>query len=192
MNVKRLLQSVFIVFSRCVFSLIYDRKYLTGKWFDEATGWKWCWRFFWQQKVMGYNRSIPFPVNPSTTVGAIENLTFDISNMDNFWKWGSYFQCWNGRISIGRGTWIAQGVGIITENHDPMNLEKHLPSKDVSIGEDCWIGMNAVILPGVSLGNRTIVGAGSVVTKSFEEGYCVIAGVPARIIRRLPKEGSAQ
>lgn len=45
--------------------------------------------------------------------------------------------------------------------------------------------MNAVILPGVKLGDHTVVGAGSVVTKSFEEGYCVVAGNPGRQIRRL-------
>lgn len=182
---KKLLKKIYIAFSRCFFSVFYDKKYLSGKWFDEVTGWKWCWRCFWPQKVKGYNRNIPFPVNPTTTIGAIDNLTFDIENIDNFWKWGSYFQCWNGHIEIGHGTWIAQGVGIITENHDPVDLEKHLPYKDVCIGEDCWIGMNAVILPGVILGNKTIVGAGSVVTKSFEAGHCVIAGVPAHVIKQL-------
>ena len=45
--------------------------------------------------------------------------------------------------------------------------------------------MNSVILPGVVLGDHTIVGAGSVVTRSFEEGHCVIAGVPARKIKEL-------
>ena len=45
--------------------------------------------------------------------------------------------------------------------------------------------MNTVILPGVSLGDHTIVGAGSVVTKSFQEGNCVIAGNPAKVIRYL-------
>ncbi len=57
----------------------------------------------------------------------------------------------------------------------------------ITLGDHCWIGMNAVILPGVELGERTVVGAGSVVTKSFPEGHCVIAGNPARILRRLEK-----
>jgi carbonic anhydrase/acetyltransferase-like protein (isoleucine patch superfamily) len=48
--------------------------------------------------------------------------------------------------------------------------------------------MNSIILPGVVLGIRTIVGAGSVVTKSFPDGYCVIAGNPAKIIKTLDKE----
>lgn len=47
------------------------------------------------------------------------------------------------------------------------------------------IKMNSVVLPGVTFGPKTIVGAGSVVTKSFPEGQCVIAGNPARVIKRL-------
>ena len=45
--------------------------------------------------------------------------------------------------------------------------------------------MNSVILPGVTVGTRTIVGAGSVVTKSFPEGNCVVAGNPAKKIKDL-------
>jgi acetyltransferase-like isoleucine patch superfamily enzyme len=47
--------------------------------------------------------------------------------------------------------------------------------------------MNAVILPSVRLGDFTVVGAGSVVTKSFNEGYCIIAGNPATKIKSLDK-----
>ena len=60
-----------------------------------------------------------------------------------------------------------------------------MPGKDIIIGKKCWIGMNSVILPGVVLGDHTIVGAGAVVTKSFVDGNCVIGGNPARIIRKL-------
>jgi serine acetyltransferase len=48
--------------------------------------------------------------------------------------------------------------------------------------------MNATILPGVTLGDFVVVGAGSVVTKSFEDGYCVVAGNPAKKIRNLTPE----
>lgn len=48
--------------------------------------------------------------------------------------------------------------------------------------------MNSVILPDVTLGDHTVVGAGSVVTKSFPDGYCVIVGNPARKLRDLPAE----
>ena len=124
-------------------------------------------------------------MHPSTIVGRAENISFHPDNIDNFWKPGCYYQCWNGRITIGKGIWIAQNVGIITENHDPLRLEHHLEAQDVVIGEDCWIGMNAAILPGVELGNQTVVGAGAIVTHSFKEGTCIIAGVPAKFIRKL-------
>jgi acetyltransferase-like isoleucine patch superfamily enzyme len=60
-----------------------------------------------------------------------------------------------------------------------------MDGKDVIIGKKCWIGMNAIILPGVQLGDNTIVGAGSVVTKPFPDGNILIAGNPAKIIKRL-------
>ena len=52
----------------------------------------------------------------------------------------------------------------------------------ITIGDNCFIGYKSILLPGVELGNSTIVGAGSVVTKSFPEGNIVIAGNPARKI----------
>ena len=55
----------------------------------------------------------------------------------------------------------------------------------LEIGHDVWIGANAIILPGVSrIGNGAVIGAGSVVTKSFPDDV-VVAGNPARVIRRL-------
>ena len=61
--------------------------------------------------------------------------------------------------------------------------------KPITIGDSIWIGGHASILPGVTLGDRVVVGAGSVVTKSFGSDV-VIAGNPARIIRHLDPEGA--
>lgn len=103
----------------------------------------------------------------------------------NFQTFGSYFRNFEAKINIGKGTYIAPHVGIITANHDPSNLEKYLDGKDVIIGKNCWIGMNSVILPGVELGDHTVVGAGLVVTKSFPEGNVIVAGNPAKIIKKI-------
>ena len=83
------------------------------------------------------------------------------------------------------GTKIAPNCGIITTNHDFYDLEKTAKGEDVIIGERCWLGMGSIILTGVLLGKHTIVGAGSIVTKSFPEGNCIIAGNPAKFIRKL-------
>ena len=92
-----------------------------------------------------------------------------------------------GQIVIGDYTQIAPNVGIISANHDLYDNRKHIEAK-VAIGKYCWIGMGAVILPGVVLGDYTIVGANAVVTKSFSDGYCVIGGSPAKLIKRLERE----
>lgn len=56
--------------------------------------------------------------------------------------------------------------------------------KPINIGEDCWLGGNVIVLPGITIGKGSTVGAGSVVTKDVEPYTCV-AGNPARVIRKI-------
>lgn len=169
-----------------VLSPFYKRKYLKGKWFERSyKGFIWAFQGIFWQKMCGFNRHIPWPVSPFITISNGKNIIFDPDDLNNFQGSGVYFQNFNGKIFVGKGTYIANNVGIITSNHDIYSLDNHMPGKDIKIGDKCWIGMNSVVLPGVTLGTNTIVGAGSVVTKSFLEGHCIIAGNPAKIIRRL-------
>lgn len=141
---------------------------------------------------MGVNTDIPWPVSPRICITGAENNTFHPDDLNNFQTCGYYFQAIE-KITIGRGTYIASNVWIITANHSLSDLNSHAPAETVILGENCWIGMNSVILQGVTLGPHTVVGAGSVVTKSFPEGHCMIAGNPAKKIRELrnfPKEDS--
>lgn len=181
-----LLKKIAVIPIKLVAGFFYDRKYLRGRFFDVTLGgWVWVWRGIWKQKIGGVNRDVPWPCSPLICVQGHQNITFHPDDLNNFQTFGCYFQCPDAEIVIGRGTYIAPNVGIITSNHAPNNLQNHLPGKPVRLGTGCWIGMNSVILPGVELGNQTIVGAGSVVTKSFLDGGCVIAGNPARFIRKL-------
>lgn len=178
----KLRQYIFIKFSKLIIPLFYDKKYLNGRWFEESSkGWKWAWQNIFMQKIIGYNRHIPWPVSHRSKIGNAKNIIFDNNDINNFQHFGCYFQNYNGKIIIGKGTYIAPNVGIITQNHNKTNLEQHDIAKDIEIGENCWIGMNSMILPGVKLGNNTIVGAGSIVTKSFESGNCIIVGNPANL-----------
>ena len=99
---------------------------------------------------------------------------------------GCYIQG-NGGVYIGNYVRFASNIGIISGNHDLYNHKIHV-NKEVRIGDYCWIGMGAIILPGVILGPRTIVAAGAIVTKSFPEGYCVIGGNPAKLLKILDKD----
>ncbi|HTN06105.1 acyltransferase [Agriterribacter sp.] len=99
---------------------------------------------------------------------------------------GCYIQG-KGGIHIGDYTQIAPNVIIVSSNHDVYDSRKSV-LKVVKIGKYCWIGAGAKIMPGVVLGDWTIVGAGAVVTKSFSDGYCIIGGVPAQKLKQLEKE----
>lgn len=169
--------------------LLYDKKYYYGRWFKgnfgglAAPGWRWiCIDAVGKR----FNPDVPWPCSPHVRVGNYKNVHFHPDDLNNFQGVGNNFQTWSdGHIYIGRGTWIAMNVGIITTNHSIENPDEHDEPKDVRLGEECWLGMNSMILPGVTLGDNTIVGAGAVVTKSFPEGHCVIAGNPARKIKDI-------
>ncbi|WES63838.1 DapH/DapD/GlmU-related protein [Microbacter sp. GSS18] len=90
-----------------------------------------------------------------------------------------------GGITIGDGALIGHNVVIATINHplDPDRRADNVPSP-VVIGDKVWIGSNAVILPGVTVGDGAVVAAAAVVTKDVPAGV-VVAGVPARVIRRV-------
>lgn len=88
------------------------------------------------------------------------------------------------RLFIGDHVEIGSNCVIISGNHSLTN-QREVVRKETIIGNHCWIASSCNILAGVVLGPRTIIGAGSVVTKSFPEGYCVIAGNPAKVIKTI-------
>lgn len=91
-------------------------------------------------------------------------------------------------IVIGNNVMMGPECIIYTANHEfsnieiPMNMQGFTSIKQVSIGDDVWIGGRVIILPGVKVGNGAIIGAGSVVTKNIPE-YAIVGGNPAKIIR---------
>ncbi|MBO2581705.1 acyltransferase [Shewanella algae] len=183
---KKIIVRVFLIVSKIVIPFFYSSDYLKGRWFekDKIDGWVWCWRSIWFQKILGFNRHVRFPCTPNITIGNYKNLKFDNDNLDNMFSPGCYFQNYRANIIIGHGTYIAPNVGIITANHDFLNLDEHSEAKDVILGERCWLGMGAIIMPGVSLAEGTIVGAGSIVTKSVTIKNSIIMGNPAKVVRQ--------
>ena len=88
-----------------------------------------------------------------------------------------------GGITIEDDVLVAANCQLISNNHAP---EEHqiLTCKPVVLKRNCWIGAGATILPGVTVGENAIVGAGSVVTKDVEPNT-VVGGIPAKLIKRL-------
>ncbi|MEO5891443.1 MAG: acyltransferase [Ferruginibacter sp.] len=140
---------------------------------------------FFFRKLLRLNGDTPWAVHHSSKVIVPKNITRGI-NVYPGDSPGNYIEATNG-IFIGDYTNIGPNVGIISANHNLIDNTINEPSSPIRIGKFCWIGMNAVVLPGIELGDFTIVGAGSVVTRSFTEGYAVIAGNPATVVKQLDK-----
>ena len=94
-----------------------------------------------------------------------------------------------GPVCIGNHVNLAQGITITALNHNfedaSKRIDEHgISTKPVVIGDDVWIGANAVILPGVTIGSHCVVAAGAVVTKDVPDN-CVVGGVPAKVIKKI-------
>lgn len=104
---------------------------------------------------------------------------------------GSTIYAWDS-IRIGNYTRVGANCKIIDNDFHPVELEyRHKGLNEertrrapIVIGDDCFIGMNSIILKGTTLGNNVIVGAGSVVHGTFPDN-CIIAGNPARIVKYI-------
>ena len=169
-----------------IFRIFFDKRYLIGRHFDPRfSGYLWAIQSIWRKSVLRMARPYPWPTTISCYISNPENISFHPDDLNNFQSPGTYFQCFSGRIKIGRGTYIGPNVGIITANHKLDCLDEHEEGQDVVIGERCWIGMNAVLLPGVVLGPNTVVAAGSVVARSFPDGNLVVGGIPAKTIKSV-------
>ncbi len=94
-----------------------------------------------------------------------------------------------GPVTIGCHVNLAQGITVTALNHNFEASDKRIDEQGVSttpviIEDDIWIGANAVILPGVTIGNHSVVAAGAVVTKNVPP-HSLVAGVPAKIIKQI-------
>jgi len=94
-----------------------------------------------------------------------------------------------GGVTIGDRVYLSPGVHIYSSNHifsDPERpfIEQGVTTEGVTIEDECWIGANSVILDGVTIGRRSVVAAGAVVTQSVPP-HVLVAGVPARVVRDL-------
>ena len=95
-------------------------------------------------------------------------------------------------IKIGNNVWIGANVTIYDTDFHPIQAEARVkqngitdaPHAPVNIGKQCWIGANSTILKGVEIGDKTIVGAMSLLNRSLPENV-LAAGVPAKVIKDL-------
>lgn len=94
-----------------------------------------------------------------------------------------------GPVDIGNHVNLAQGITVTALNHNFSDTNKRIDEQGVStnpvtIEDDVWVGANAVILPGVTIGEHCVVAAGAIVTKDVPP-HSLVAGVPAKVIKEI-------
>jgi len=98
----------------------------------------------------------------------------------------------NGGVEVGANTLFSPGVHCISGNH--VFDDREVPIKyqgtqlgKITVGEDCWLGTNVTVLPGVTIGRGSVIGAGAVVTRDVPE-FSIALGVPARVVGQRGKK----
>lgn len=93
-------------------------------------------------------------------------------------------------IEIGNNVTISTNVSFITHDNSISKINDNYTDcfGKIKIGNNCFIGLGSIIMPGVTLRDNTIIAAGSVVTKSFEQENIIIGGNPAKIIKSISVE----
>ncbi len=115
---------------------------------------------------------------------------YNISVGDNFYTNVNCCILDCAKVTIGNNVWIGPNVGIYTPNHAFDSVERcagYEISLPIEIKDNVWIGGNVVIRGGVTIGENTIIGAGSVVTKDIPSNVIAV-GNPIRIIREITEE----
>lgn len=118
--------------------------------------------------------------------GVIRELGESLEIGDNVGIAADAFISVRGKVKIGSSTIFGPGVKLFSENH--IFSDKNTPiylqgasRQGIEIGEDCWIGANAIVLDGVKIGKGCVVAAGAVVNKDVPD-YTIVGGVPAKEI----------
>lgn len=116
-----------------------------------------------------------------TTISCPANVTVG----DRVTCGGRVFIDGSGGVRIGDDVMMAHGVKITSAGHDPdvPRMNEGNLNRPVTIGRNVWLGIGAIILPGVSIADGVVVGAGAVVTRGIETPNVIVAGVPARVLR---------
>ena len=135
-------------------------------------------RLFWAKRIAncGHNVNIEQGAyfTPGLTIGDCSGVGIDCEVY--------------GPVSIGKNVMMGPEVVIYTSGHRfdrtdiPMMLQGSGEAEPVTVGDDVWIGRRVMIMPGVTIGDGCVIGAGAVVTKDIPP-FSVAAGVPAKVIR---------
>ncbi len=138
---------------------------------------------FFPQKVLMINAMVPWPVHFTSRILYHRKIKLGNGCAPGL-SGGCYIQGRQG-IRMGHNVLTGPGVGIISSNHDLDDYRFHTASDPIEIGDNVWLGMNTVVLPGVKIGSNVAVGANSVVSRDLPDNV-IAAGSPCRVLKSKP------
>lgn len=171
---KRIARKLLYLFLRCFYPHFNNPRYFKRQLLFIA----------FMQKIVGINRKVRWPVHYTSKIVRPDKI--DPGNQAPGYAPGCYIDGRNG-IIFDENVWTGPHVSIISMNHDLNNFNKYIEGQPIKIGRNSLLATGCIILPGRELGERTIVGAGAVVTKSFPEGHVVLTGNPAQAKKHLSR-----
>jgi len=143
--------------------------------------------YFVPQKIIRINGRVPWPVHFTSRILYYKNISVGNRSAPGIAS-NCYIQGRNG-MTIGHNVRIGPGVGLIGANHHIDDYDQWPEASPIEIGDNVWIGMNAVVLPGVKIGDNVVIGANSVIMNDISENT-ISAGNPCKPIReKSPYQG---
>jgi len=140
--------------------------------------------YFIPQKILRINGRVPWPVHFTTRVLYYKNIKVGNRSAPGI-NSNCYVQARNG-IIIGDNFRMGPGVGLVSSNHNISDYDMWDKADPIVIGDNVWIGMNSVVLPGVSIGSNVVIGANSVVGKDMPDDS-IAMGNPCEVVKAKPE-----
>ncbi len=181
---RNMLKSILIFFDDSIFRLLV--KWAYPKYIRQRRGYSYNFkiltRYFFMQKIMGFNRNVPWPVDFRSQVIGFEHIEKGImcDPGDNI---GVYINAYGG-LKIGNNVGISENTVIATTNHNIYDHRKTGVKKGIIIGDNVWIGANCCILAGVEIGNNVTIGAGCVIRDNIPSNSLVIQNTKSITIKK--------
>lgn len=135
---------------------------------------------FVPQKIFRINGRASWPVHYTSKILITKNITVGNRSAPGL-NIGAYIQAKNG-IVIGNNCRFGPHVGLVSANHHIHDYDVWEYADPIYIGDNVWLAMNVVVMPGVRIGNNVIVGANSVVTQDIPDNSIAV-GSPCKVIK---------